>query len=63
MTKREFNNDQGKLKEKILQEWPDLNQKDLGDVLGNREQLIQKLVQEYGLSEKEARNRLDEIDS
>lgn len=63
MTRREFKNDQGKLKEKILQEWPDLNQKDLGDVLGNREQLIQKLVQEYGLSEKEARNRLDEIDS
>ncbi|NBG88460.1 CsbD family protein [Isachenkonia alkalipeptolytica] len=57
------NKDQGKLKEKILQEWPDLNQKDLGDVLGNRDQLIQKLVREYGISHEEAERRLNEIDA
>ncbi len=63
MSNKEFKNDHGTLKKKLLEEWPELEQKDLGDVLGNREHLIQKLVKEYGLSYEEAAKRLNEIDS
>lgn len=62
MAGKEFKNDKIDLKKKILQEWPDLDQKDLGDVMGSRDQLIQKLVQDYGLTYEEANQRLNEID-
>ncbi len=62
MADKEFKNDKTDLKKKILQEWPDLDQKDLGDVMGSREKLIQKLVRDYGLTYEEAKKRLNEID-
>lgn len=62
MEDKKFNSDKDTLEKKILQEWPDLSEKDLGAVLGNRDRLIQKLVQDYGLSYEEAERRLNEID-
>lgn len=62
MEDKKFNSDKDTLEKKILQEWPDLSDKDLGAVLGNRDRLIQKLVQDYGLSYEEAERRLNEID-
>ena len=62
MADKEFKNDKTDLKKKILQEWADLDQKDLGDVMGSREKLIQKLVRDYGLTYEEAKKRLNEID-
>jgi|GEM_PF-2206156 len=63
MANKEFKNDSSELEKKILQEWPDLEQKDLGAVLGSRDRLIQKLVKEQGLTYEEAQKRLNEIDS
>ncbi len=62
MADKKFNSDKDTLEKKILQEWPDLSEKDLGEVLGNRDRLVQKLVQDYGLSYEEAERRLNEID-
>lgn len=62
MADKKFKSDKDTLEKKILQEWPDLSEKDLGEVLGNRDRLVQKLVQDYGLSYEEAERRLNEID-
>lgn len=63
MTDRDFKNEKSDLEKKLLKEWPDLDQKDLGAVLGSRDRLIQKLVQDYGLTYEEAEQRLNKVDS
>lgn len=48
------------LKGSLRQQWGDLTDDDIKSIAGNREKLVGKLQERYGIAKEEAQNRADE---
>ncbi|HEV3143914.1 MAG TPA: hypothetical protein VGZ47_08535 [Gemmataceae bacterium] len=50
-----------RMKVKVKEKWDRLTDDDLANIAGRREALLDKLLQKYGLSQREAERQLSEI--